>query len=1429
MTIAYISQRVSSGGATGYYEAYPTGDLSPYGISATASFLSGLKNTWKVTASVASGVTMDVLFGQGNDSSPDPADIPFPTLFDVNLSFDGSVDVSGIDVASIELRSDYVKVNILGTSTTYAAGNLGALAADLVDSGVSPEAADNFVSIVSAAMTTTGVVESTLIEIFNDFDTADFSGMQGVVNVDLTSSMAVSPENGTPVNIGQMDHVNGTGFDDNIIGNAWTNILHGGAGADSLMGGGATDFLDGGDGNDVLYGGIWPGLDQSGQGADPTKYEDDEVKDYLVGGTGVETYYASAFDEITDATIYAVDEAAAAGPSAGEQYARFVADGDGAVYFDGRLLTGGERVAFVQWDRYPPTPSLNIMVTDANGNYVQRALFVDKSAENGPLYYRVMNAYTFASDGTRVDEWLLIVEDPGAGTAITITGADFTPGAGIGEGFLGLSGSSAALTASSTFMSLAAVAGSSGGQPQTAAMDADALGESLGNGTGGQLDLRAGSATNTGLGTATGSGDGVSPGHNGVGIGTGGNPPGGPNIGSGGPGAVIDLSVQDSAALTTAATTSSTSGGFLGISIVEPVPAPDTSGNDLIRGTNGNDTLTATEGNDTLKGSGGNDLLNGGWGADSLDGGSGTDTATYVSSNAGVQVYLYAGSGTGGHAQGDKLTSIENVTGSGYADSLYGTSDNNVLIGQAGNDYFEGRGGIDRFDGGKGNDAVGFAYSSTSFVTVNLGTGTFGGLAAGHTYISIESFGGTTNAAQGDTLIGSDDRNDLYGYAGNDVISGVGGNDLLNGGDGADTIDGGTGNDLIQGAAGADRLTGGAGVDVFSLAVGDSGSLSSTWDIVADFSQADDFIEISGSAGFRWIGTDAFEVGLPVGLPYDLRYEIIGNETHVMADTNRDGIKDLVLVLNGVHALDATDFYNTIVQIKSSAPILGTIGDDVVDGTAYGDLIDGLAGNDTINGQGSGDNISGGDGDDRVLGGDGNDTIDGGLGLDTLFGDAGMDELHGGDGNDTIYSLADNDTLFGDSGNDSLMGGRGNETLHGGIGNDSLHGETGNDLLFGEDGDDWLHGDSRFEWVENTRYVGSPGDDTLYGGAGNDRLYGDDALDDETPGNDFLYGGDGNDTLSGGLGTNYFDGGTGYDILNLSDNDDSGLPGSGAVVVDMVAQTVTRVDNSNDSFINMEGVETTSYNDVVYGDSGNNRIDTAGGNDTVYGGGGDDTLDGGTGTDSMTGGLGNDIYIVDVTTDIIVEAAGGGTDLLQSSVTLTLGAEVENVTLTGSGSLSGTGNALANLMNGNAGANSLSGLAGNDSLSGLGGNDTLLGGDGDDLLDGGAGTDMFTGGTGADHFVFNAASAGTDTIADFNQLDGGADEFDVLEFQGFLVGSFAYLGTGAFSGGSDNSEARVSGNQVLVDTDGNGVTNITITLTGLTNASQIGADDFLFT
>ena len=300
MATADLTRRISSGGAYGYYDGWPTGDI---GIG-SAAFESGLHNTWKVSRDLASGSTVEIVFGQ---QSADPSIAPLPNLFDVNLSFSGSIEVYNVDVAGLTLTSDTLTISIGIRTVTYTRGNLGTLNGDLIDFGVPQATADDFVSVVAEAMDATGQIEAWAFEFYNSLDFTDLSNMVNLVNIDLTSSMATSSVGGTAVNIGSINHVTSTAYDDKVIGNTSTNILHGGAGNDYVIGGSSTDFLDGDDGNDVLYGGIWAELDQSGQAADPTKYEDDGVKDYLVGGSGVEKYYASAFDEITDATIHAVD------------------------------------------------------------------------------------------------------------------------------------------------------------------------------------------------------------------------------------------------------------------------------------------------------------------------------------------------------------------------------------------------------------------------------------------------------------------------------------------------------------------------------------------------------------------------------------------------------------------------------------------------------------------------------------------------------------------------------------------------------------------------------------------------------------------------------------------------------------------------------------------------------------------------------------------------------------------------------------------------------------------------------------------------------------------------------------------------------------------------------------------------------------------
>ena len=154
---------------------------------------------------------------------------------------------------------------------------------------------------------------------------------------------------------------------------------------------------------------------------------------------------------------------------------------------------------------------------------------------------------------------------------------------------------------------------------------------------------------------------------------------------------------------------------------------------DTLTGDAGANILHGDDGDDTLRGDGGDDTLKGGNGADTLSGGSSTDTATYAGSSAGVIVNLTAGTGSGGAAEGDTLTSIENLVGSAYADALTGDAQANALSGEGGDDALWGRGGADALDGGGDVDTA-IYIESTAGVNVDLSSGTgSGGTAEGDT------------------------------------------------------------------------------------------------------------------------------------------------------------------------------------------------------------------------------------------------------------------------------------------------------------------------------------------------------------------------------------------------------------------------------------------------------------------------------------------------------------------------------------------------------------------------------------------------------------------------------------------------------------------------------------------------------------------------
>ena len=146
-----------------------------------------------------------------------------------------------------------------------------------------------------------------------------------------------------------------------------------------------------------------------------------------------------------------------------------------------------------------------------------------------------------------------------------------------------------------------------------------------------------------------------------------------------------------------------------------------------------------------------------------------------------------------------------------------------------------------------------------------------------------------------------------------------------------------------------------------------------------------------------------------------------------------------------------------------------------------------------------------------------------------------------------------------------------------------------------------------------------------------------------------------------------------------------------------------KIIDTRTSAVDLDG---TALDDEWFGTAFNDTMRGNAGNDTLHGAAGNDSLDGGAGSDSMIGGAGNDTYVVNQTGDRVVEAAGGGTDTVRSSASHSLAANVENLILTGTANLNGTGNSAANRLTGNAGANRIDGRGGADTMVGGAGNDT---------------------------------------------------------------------------------------------------------------------------
>lgn len=949
------------------------------------------------------------------------------------------------------------------------------------------------------------------------------------------------------------------------------------------------------------------------------------------------------------------------------------------------------------------------------------------------------------------------------------------------------------------------------------------------------------------------------------------------------------------------------------------------SGTDTLKGTMSDDTIEGLDGFDVLYGYAGNDTLDGGGWSDWMYGGPGDDL--YLVDDSYDTISEAADEGydtvktTVGYNMNSQAWFVEEGILLGTDDlGLTGNGLNNTLRGNSGSNVLTGGGGADTMIGGAGNDTY-YVDNALDVVIENAGEG----MDSITSTVSYQLGPNIENLVlAGSSLIGS-------GNALNNTITGGNGNDFIDGGAGADMMIGGIGNDsyMIDDAGDVVTEAAGAGNDTvyvpFSYSVAGTNIenivLSGTGDFNATGSTAVN--KLTGNAGSNTLdgGTGADTMAGGSG---DDVY-VVDNVGDVINENSNDGfdrVSSSVTYTLGSNVEKLTLTGTSGIHGTGNAldnTIEGNSGANTLNGGAGADTLIGFAGNDVYIVDNVGDVIveAAASGTDRVessitytLGSElenltltGTSAIHGtGNALaNTLTGNSGINTLTGGGGNDvyvvqntadvvveeagggtdrvdssvtfTLSSEVENLTLTGSSaingtGNalaNTLTGNTGTNTLTGGAGNDVYVVQNTTDVVVEVAGGGTDRVDSSVTYtlsseVENLTLTGS----TAINGTGN-------ALANTLTGNTGI------NTLTGGAGNDVYvvqnetdvvveSAGGGSDLVNSSvsftlSNEVENLTLTGSAAINgtgnALANTLTGnsgvntltggggddvyvVQNTTDVVVESAGGGTDQVNSsVTYTLSSEVENLTLTGSSAINGTGNAlaNTLTGNSGVNTLTGGAGDDVYVVQNTTDVVVESAGGGTDQVNSSATFTLGAEVEKLTLAGTSGIHGTGNALDNILRGNTGANTLTGGGGHDLLNGGAGNDVLNGDAGNDILEGMDGTDTladtagnnyFYGGSGNDNLTGNTGNEffigglGNDTYT----TNTGADiiAFNNGDGQDSVNASTGADNTVSLGGGIDynNLTLTKTGNNLILKTGGtNQLTFVNWYLSAPTNKSVL--------
>jgi Ca2+-binding RTX toxin-like protein len=1269
-------------------------------------------------------------------------------------------------------------------------------------------------------------------------DRVDYQNSIAGVTVNLTTGIASDGYGGTDT-LFNIENVRGSGdFNDSITGSAADNRLEGLGGNDNLLGSTGNDTLFGGDGNDFLYGAL------NGSGVSVVADGADE----LHGGAGADTLRGNAGND----QLFG---------DAGDDNLRGDAGDD--------LIDGGDGWDFASY-RFDEPGALPLGTLGVN---------FDASIVG------TANEVQFA-DGLGGIDTLRNIEAIGIqGTAYndTLTGSQF------GDQIFGGAGNDIINGGAGDDFNLSgnagndSITGGAGNDSLQGGAGDDMLDGGVDSDTVYYDDALGGVTVNLDLGTATGAGIGTD--------------------------SLISIE--------------SASGSFYADTLT------GSAADNRLEGLDGNDTLIGGAGNDTLDGGTGKDVavFSGNYSdysvvfdsvanqytvTDSVAGRDGVDTlssiefvrfadssllkvdpaGTYLATSANdpavppgtiilSDIGIHAGdmitlSRTGAFQAGtfgftDSNTSMLAVFSGasgmiapevflGFVSLPQATTQINTDISQ---DFFVVGAGVTTVKVPVGATSIFFSPNDSFFSDNTDPNGDYG--------VIVRLLNSATSYAGTDLIFGTSGDDSLVAGLGNDTLYGGAGNDTLLGQEGTDTLIGGAGNDSIDGGAIVDRInyndlnftsygsaTAGVVINLAGITGdGSTGSGTVTGDasvgtdtlINVDFIQGSNFNDtITGSSAliFEQIEGGAGNDVLDGGAITDT---LNGDNSNRVSYQNATGAGVTVDLLAGtaVGAVSSNVGSDTLVNFNQ---VRGSSFDDTLLGSDRTDLTE------SFEGRGGNDYIDGRGGFDIVRYNNATAGITANLATGTATG-AGV-------GTDTLVNI---EGVFGSSFNDILTGGSAANgvTINDGL-SEVFRGEAGNDTIDGGQGYD------RVDYTSSTSGVVVVLNDTLDGSA-SDGLGGTDVLRNI----EGVRGSDFNDVLTGSNTAAFesFEGREGNDTIDgLGGIDRVDYQNSIAgVTVNLTTGIASDGYGGTDTLSNIENVRgSRDFNDVITGSSGNNYLQGLGGNDT---------LDGGLGADSMLGGDGSDSYYVDNSNDVVTETNAdlntGGADLVYSTISYSLGSNLEYLVLIGTDTITGVGNSADNYIEGNAAANFLDGGLGADTMKGGDGNDTyyvdsifdvvletnanqltggtdnvvstvsytlganlenilLAGSDaitgvGNELnnyiegnaavnyLEGGLGSDRLMGGLGADTFVFKTVGdsqvgSNRDVIIDFSSVQGDRIDLSGMDANSTLANdqAFSFIGSAAFSAAG---QLRLQGDILSGDINGDGIADFELQLLGV--------------